>query len=74
MLKVRKDQETRQIKFYRRFGIFDEFNEKILTVMNLFAKEKNFYKGNTIIDFGQRVDGIYLIKSGTIKVRNFLEI
>lgn len=40
--------------------------------MSLFAKELTFIKGSVVLDFESKVNGIYLLKSGTAKVKHSL--
>ena len=57
-----------RVRFFTQYKAFSHFNFRVVKVIQLYAKNYTYKMRNIILDYNQKATGVYLIKSGTLKV------
>lgn len=61
------------IKLLKNVSLFSKLNEKHLTTVARLLHEREYKKGETIVKQGERGIGLFIIKSGKVKIEKTLQ-
>ena len=60
----------RETSLYRQFSLLEDAPRAFFEVFILYRKNQTLHRNKVIVNYGEKVQGLYLILSGSIKVKS----